>query len=211
MRVDRLEPQVRAGEQLRQRAAQIVVTKTKAVHPRVYLQVIAKDRAVRCGRRLHGAGGGRRRDCRRQRELEQSVEVADAQRAEDQNWHADPCPPENDGFLDVSACEQIRARGFERERDPLGSMPVRVCLDDSDDSRGRRSFGQKLLNCFEVGLQRRQVNVRDSASDHAPGARLAKRVCSRRNASRTMPVGPLRCLATISSAVPASGLFGSRL
>ena len=43
------------------------------------------------------------------------------------------------------------------------------------------------------------------------GARFANLVCSRRNASRTMPVGPLRCLATISSAVPASGLFGSRL
>ena len=52
----------------------------------------------------------------------------------------------------------------------------------------------------------------ETASLHeAPGARLAKRVCSRRKASFTTPVGPLRCLATMSSAVPASGLFGSRL
>src|SRR3989442_5831106 len=42
-------------------------------------------------------------------------------------------------------------------------------------------------------------------------ARFANRVCSRRNASLTMPVGPLRCLATISSAMPAFSLFGSLL
>jgi hypothetical protein len=68
-------------------------------------------------------------------------------------------------------------------------------------------------------LQRRQIDVRHRAADHRavrrypppPGARFAKRVCSRRNASFTTPVGTVALLGENQFAVPASGLFGSLL
>src|SRR5258705_13476958 len=93
-------------------------------------------------------------------------------------------------------------------------MTVGVGFDDGDDrgSDGGAAAGRAIQFGFggevgvdgaEVGLEGLQVNARRRAPDHAPVARLANRVCSRRNASFTVPVGPLRCLARMISAMPS--------
>lgn len=45
-------------------------------------------------------------------------------------------------------------------------------------------------------------------STNPPPARLSKRVYSPRKARRTVPVGPLRCLPIMTSAMPLSGVSG---
>ena len=178
--------------------------------------------------RLHGARGGRRRDRRRQRELEQPVEIADAQRAEHQDRHAHAGPPKDDALFDVGAGQHRRARLLERERHARRAMAVGVGLDDGDDAgdvggrrcecrgspRAARSRRTELLNrARSSDLQRARDRraQRCFESHYAPCARFAKRVCSRRNARRTTPVGPLRCLARISSAVPGIRIVRIRL
>ena len=214
----RIQPQVRAGEQLGQHAAEVVEPVPEPVHAGVDLEVVGDGRPMPCRRRLHRARRARRRDRRGQRILEQPVEIADAQRPEHQNRHAHAGAAQHDALFDIGAREHRRACLFERQRDTIGAMPVGIRLDDRNDvRRSRRACcaAEKIANRAEVAPQRAQVDVRDGAADHAapyaPCARLANRVCSRRKARRTTPVGPLRCLATINSAVPASGLFGSLL
>ena len=94
-----------------------------------------------------------------------------------ENRRADAGAAKDDRLFDVRARQQIRARGFERERNALSAVSVRVRLDDGNDLGARRAghrwirgaFGEKLLNRFEVGLQRREIDVRDRAADHSNG------------------------------------------
>ena len=55
---------------------------------------------------------------------------------------------------------------------------------------------------------RQQMPYMRQRLDQAVRAMLAKRVWWGRKARRVLPVGPVRCLATITSAVPASFLQG---
>ena len=55
VRVHGVEPQVRAGEQLRQRARQVVVTEAEPVEAGVDLEVIGERRAARAAPRLPSA------------------------------------------------------------------------------------------------------------------------------------------------------------
>ncbi len=160
VRVDRVEPQVGAREQFRQRAPQVVVAEAEAVHPRVDLQVVAQRRLVLRRGLLHGARGGRRRDGRRQRELEQAVEIADAQRAENQNRRAHAGAPQHDGLFDVRARQQIRPGSLERERDTLRAMSVGVGFDHGDDSRRVAARSLRVRDtAFEEGPYRLEVGL----------------------------------------------------
>ncbi len=78
--------------------------------------------------------------------------------------------------------------------------------DELDGPRGRIYLIKRVLEGAEV-------DVGERAADHhaAPGARFMKRVCSRANASFTVPVGPLRCLAMMISAMLLGSAFSSRL
>ena len=105
------------------------------VHAGVDLQVIADRRLTPRRGRLHRARGAGRRDRRRQRELEQAVEIADAQRAEHENRHAHAGLPEHDALFDIGARQHRRARLLERERDAWRAVTVGVGLDDGDDRR----------------------------------------------------------------------------
>ena len=130
--------------------------------------------------------------------------MADAQRAEHQDRHRHAGASQDDPFLDVGAREHGGACLLQRTRHAPVAMPVGVGLDHRDDGRrSRRSAGRgrerrasaiarrwarlahECADRAKVGLQRGEIHARDCAADHAPCARLANRVCSRRKASRT--------------------------
>ena len=134
MGVDRLEIQVLAGQQSGQRAPQVVEAEAEPVHPGVDLQVVADAALVLLRRGLHRERGAGGRDRRRQPAVEQAVEIADAQRAEDEDVGAHAGGAQRRAFLDVGAGEQIGARLFQRERDLAGAMAVGVRLDHRDNT-----------------------------------------------------------------------------
>src|SRR6185436_8941663 len=98
-------------------AAQVVEPEPEPVHAGVDLQVIANALAIARRGRLHGARGARRRDRRREPAFEQAVEIADAERAEDENFRADAGGAQGRAFFDVSTGDEIRAGILERPRD----------------------------------------------------------------------------------------------
>src|SRR5438093_13569110 len=74
----------------------------------------------------------------------------------------------------------------------------------ASNDRGDRARLRADLSQFRL-----HQPVVDRRGDYAPPmARFSKRVYSRMKASFTMPVGPLRCLATISSATPSLSAAG---
>ena len=123
MRVHGVELEVRARQQLRQRSPQVVVPETQAVHARVDLEVIAQPLLVADGGGLDGARGAGRGNGRRQPAVEQSVEIADAERAEHQDLGLDAGGPQRRALFDVRARQQVRA---DRLRAPAPPAPRRV-------------------------------------------------------------------------------------
>ena len=69
--------------------------------------------------------------------IEDAVDLADAERAEDQNRDGDAGLAQPHAFLDVGAGEHRRAGGLERERDASRAVAVRIGLDDGQDARRR--------------------------------------------------------------------------
>ena len=170
VRVHGGEVEVLAREQPGQRAPHVVEAEPEAVHPGVNLEVIPDAPPVSLGRGLHGVRGAGRRDRRRQVAVEQSIEIADAQRSEHENLRADAGGAQRRALFDVRTRQQVRARLLERERDLARAVPVRVRLDDGDDARrGGRSAApvRGTRRCAVVGLQRGEVNAGDRGSDHA--------------------------------------------
>src|SRR4051794_26437933 len=90
--------------------------------------------------------------------LEDAVEVADAQRAEDKDRDLHARLPQDDAFLDIGAREHLGPCALERKSDAGRPVPVRVCLDDGNDAR--REAGCAL--CCERRRDRAQVRF-DSA------------------------------------------------
>ena len=127
MRVDGIELEVFAGEQTGQGAAQVIEAKAETVHSGVDLQVIGKTLPITGGRALHRARRARRRDGWREPAIEQAVEIADAQRAEDENLRFHAGRAQRRAFLDVGTRQQIGAGLFQRPRPP-------------DRRRGRRRW-----------------------------------------------------------------------
>ena len=134
VRVDGDDLEIAAGDQLGQRELEVVVAQPEPVHAGVDLQVTAKAHAVLRGGGLQRPAGAGRRDGRRQVVLEHAVDVAHAERAEDQNLGGDAGLPKHDRFFDVGAREDLRARLLQRERDGRRAVAVRVRLDDGDDA-----------------------------------------------------------------------------
>ena len=169
MRVSRLEAEIRAGEEFRQRAPQVVVPEPETIHPGVDLEVVAEGDGMPGGRGLYGAGGRRRGNRRRQRVFEETVQIADAQRPEDEYRYAQAGAAERDPFLDIRTRQHRRARLLEGEAHGSGAMAVRVGFDDGEDRRGAAAgvaaLDQEMLNRAKVGLQGGKVDVRDGAAD----------------------------------------------
>ena len=135
VRVDGSQLEMRTVQQLGHAAREVVVTEPKPVHARVDLEVIAHAPALPRGLGLDGPRRRRRRDRRREIELEEAGEIADAQRAEDQDLGADAAPAEHDGLLDVGAREHRRAGALEGPGHRHGAVSVGIGLDDGDDAR----------------------------------------------------------------------------
>ncbi len=175
--VDAFELEVRAREQVRQRPRQVLVPEPEAMHAGVDLQVIADARVARARRRLQRPPGGRTRNRRRQVVLEDAGEIADAQRAEDQDPRARARLAQLDALLDVGDREPGRARLFERAGDANRPVPVGVGLDDGDDARRgrrparRRPIERRLARQIRddrliVGARRIEIDVRGGAANH---------------------------------------------
>ncbi len=167
MRVNRGELEIRAREQLRQRALQVVEPKSEAVHARVDFQVIAHAQMVLRRGGLHGTGGPRGRDRRRQLTVEEAVQIANAQRAEHQDLRADARLAQRLPFFDVGACQDIGARIFERARDLRGAVTVPIRLDDGDDAWRAAAAGGKIPgDAAVVGPDGVESDARDGRTDH---------------------------------------------
>ena len=208
--------------------------------------------AVACSAR---AADGRR-DGRGELVIDDAVEIADAQRAEDEDRGAHAGLPQRDPLLDVRAREHRGAFGLERQADRRGAVAVGVGLDDGDDRRPGRTWvrqsGGRSKKAGDGAVVRPdgvEVDVRDGLSNHvvasafrrksapiarlpaeagshalaavgshapllrycAPWARFSNRVYWLRNDSFTVPIGPLRCLPMMISAMPCSSGFASSL
>ena len=169
MRVDGAELEVLAREQFGQRPSQVVVPKPEAIHPGIDLEVIRKPPLVLGRRRLHGACGARRGDRRRQPAVEQAVQIADAEGAEDQYVRLHAGGAQLGPFLDIGARQQIGAGVLERARDLAGAVAVRIRLDHRN--RARRPGGPFAREVFgdvsEVARDSAQIDAGDGGTDHA--------------------------------------------
>jgi hypothetical protein len=145
------------------------VAEPEPVHPGIDLQMKADRRAVPCCGGLHGARGRWRGDRRRQREFEDAVEIADAERAEHENRHAHARLPQDDPFLDIRARQHRRSRVLERQSNARRAMTVGVCFHHRDDAgRSPPRFTRKVsLDRGEIAAQRIEVNTGDGASNHS--------------------------------------------
>ncbi len=134
VRVDADELQVRARQQLRERARQVVVPQAQPVHSGVDLQVILQTRPAPGRRFLQRPAGRRRGDGRRQAVLEDAGDVADAERAEDEDLAANAGAPQHDRLLDVRARQHRGAGVFEGQADGGRAVAVGVGFHDGDDA-----------------------------------------------------------------------------
>jgi hypothetical protein len=104
------------------------VAEPEPVHAGVDLQVIADRHGALAAAGLHGLGRRRARDARGEAELEDAVEVADAERTEDEIGTRTPARRSTTPSS-MSAHGQHRgARLLERQRHALGAVAVRVGL-----------------------------------------------------------------------------------
>ena len=171
VRVDGVELEVRAGQQLRQRAAQVVVAEAEPVHAGVDLQVVAERAAVARGRRLHARAP--RRASRSSASGVQSNTPSRSltlERAEDQDRRAHAGRAQRDAFLDVGARQQSRAGVLERERRPgRAPWPYALALTTAMTPGGVAGAlaprgSRRSLRKFD--LSAREIDARDGRADH---------------------------------------------
>jgi hypothetical protein len=181
VRVYRVEFEPLAGQQLRQGTTQVVVAKPQSVHAGIDLEVIANRLAVLRGGLVYCPGSAGRRDRRRQAAIEQAVQVADAQGAEDQDFRLNPGRAQRRPFFDIGAGEQIGTHRFEGARHLHGTVTVRVRLDHRN--RPRRGVGalvrQVVDDSTKVVFERAEIDARDGRTDHAWAPRSSCRRGSR--------------------------------
>jgi len=100
------------------------------------------------------------------------VEIADAERAEDQDLRGDARRAERGAFFDVGAGQKIRASRLERARHLAGAVPVGVGLDDGDEPGLRPLARDVLRNVPEIRLDGAEIDARDGRPDHLRNARM---------------------------------------
>ncbi len=211
--------QVLTGEQVRQGGAKVVEPESEPVHAGVDLQVVGERALVPRRGGLHGLRGAWRRDRRRQVAVEQPVEIADAERAEHEDFRAHASRAQHGTFFDVRAREQVGASVLECASHLARAVSVGIGLHDRNHPRraSRLLTGEKLDDVAIVRFERVEVDACGRRTDQcdppppAPAARFSNLVNSRMNASFTTPVGPFRCLPMISSAVPVASEGGAFL
>jgi len=83
-------------------------------------------------------------------------------------------------------------------------VAVGIGFDDGDDAWGRTIRGTQVTgDGAAVAADGVEIDARDRRTNHGvPCARFSKRENSLMNASFAVPVGPLRCLPMMISAVP---------
>ena len=134
VRVDRRDGQVLARQQRRHRAIELIVTEPEPVHARVDLQMTREAHAAARGGLFQRDDGLRCRYGGRQLVLEHAVDVANAERAEDEDGQAHAGAAQQDAFFDIRGREERRTSRFERQRDARGAVAVRVGLHHADDA-----------------------------------------------------------------------------
>jgi hypothetical protein len=138
------------------------------VHAGVDFQVIADAALVTHRSRLHRPRGAWRGNRRREVAVEQAVEIADAHRAEDEDFGLDARAPQHRALFDVGACQQVGARSFERPGDLSGAVSVRVRFDDGDDAR--RVLRLLALQVIDDGgvvpAERLEIDACDGRANH---------------------------------------------
>ncbi len=109
--------------------------------------------------------------------IEDAVEIADAERAEDQDRRANAGLAQIDALFDVRDREHRRARRLERRRDAARAVAVGVGLDDGDDA-GRDHgpaagaaieagfVGEIRADGLEVGFEGGEIDARGRAANH---------------------------------------------
>src|SRR5205807_10416616 len=110
----------------------------------------------------------RSRDGGRQAAIEEPVEIADAERAENENLARHARRPQRGALLDVGAGEQVRTGLLERVRDGPRAVPVRVGLHDGDRAgRPLAAFPRQMLDDVTVvELERVEIDPRNGGTDH---------------------------------------------
>ncbi len=112
---------------------------------------------------LHRTRRARRGDRGRQRVSEKPVEVADAQRAKDEDRRTNARLAQDDPLFDIRTREHRGARLLERQRDFRRAMAVGVGFHDRDDP-GARS--DELGDGAEVVADGFEIDARDGLPDH---------------------------------------------
>jgi hypothetical protein len=142
---------------------------------------------------------------------EDAVRIADAEGAEHEDRRANAGLAEGDALLDVRAREHRDAFVFERPCDASRPVSVGIGLDDADDAGGTggghagigvAAGADKRCDRPVVRADGVEIDVRDGDPHCTPCARLSNRVYWLRNDSFTEPIGPLRCLPMMISAIP---------
>jgi hypothetical protein len=84
---------------------------------------------------LKRTAGTRSRNGWHEAVLEHAIDVADAERTENENLGPHPGFAKDDGLLDVGARENRRTCLLQRETNGSRSMTIGIGLDDRDDAR----------------------------------------------------------------------------
>ena len=151
MCVHGVQLEVLALEQRRQRATHVVGAEPEPIHPGVDLQMVVDALLIPLGGSLHRRRGTGCRNRRREPAVEQTVEVAHAQRAKDQDFRLHARLAQRVPFLDIRARKEIRSGLFECQRHLPRAVPVRVRFHDRDHARSAiASFGGEMLDDVPV-------------------------------------------------------------
>ena len=129
--------------------------------------------------------------------IDDAVEIADAQGAEDEDRGAHAGLPQRDPLLDVRAREHRGAFGLERQADRRGAVAVGVGFHDGDDRAARPDVGPPVRRAIQkagdgavVRPDGVEIDVRDGLPNHAGVASAFSRKVSARMRSAAFRLKP---------------------
>jgi len=106
------------------------------------------------------------------------------------------------GYGSLSVAMAAESAPRDRMPSAIGAVQTAQRIGPAVGPLGGEVFDDVAI----VGLERVEIDPRDSRPDHAPIARFSNLVNSRMKASFTMPVGPLRCFPRMISATPCASV-----